>query len=193
MTFYRILNNIIKISPPTGLLTRSHNRHHYIVPRSRLNTVVYSFYPQATRIDLEHNSKRDHWNYTTRIISSSHKQTHFHHPNSSKMLVTKPHSGIMVLMLSRLLLVSWQCHTVVSDHTVWLYLIYHQLVTKPHSGIIVLMLSRLLPVSWQCHTVVSDHTVPNLSPTTPNHTTIIHLPYIIIQASSNKLSNLGIS
>ena len=39
MTFYKILNNIIKISPPSGLLTRSHNRHHYIVPRSRLNTV----------------------------------------------------------------------------------------------------------------------------------------------------------
>ena len=45
MTFYKIINNIIKISPPSGLLTRSHNRHHYIVPRSRLNTVVYSFYP----------------------------------------------------------------------------------------------------------------------------------------------------
>ena len=43
MTFFKILNNIIKISPPSGLLTRSHNRHHYIVPRSRLNTVVYSF------------------------------------------------------------------------------------------------------------------------------------------------------
>ena len=39
MTFYKILNNIIKISPPSGLLTRSHNRHHYIVPRSRLDTV----------------------------------------------------------------------------------------------------------------------------------------------------------
>ena len=50
MTFYKILNNIIKISPPSGLLTRSHNRHHYIVPRSRLNTVVYSFYPRAIRI-----------------------------------------------------------------------------------------------------------------------------------------------
>ena len=24
--------------------------HHYIVPRSRLNTVVYSFYPRAIRI-----------------------------------------------------------------------------------------------------------------------------------------------
>ena len=47
-TFYKILNNIIKISP--GLLTRSHNRRHYIVPRSRLNTVVYSFYPRAIRI-----------------------------------------------------------------------------------------------------------------------------------------------
>ena len=52
MTFYKILNNIIKIAPPSGLLTRSHNRHHYIVglPRSRLNTVVYSFYPRAIRI-----------------------------------------------------------------------------------------------------------------------------------------------
>ena len=50
MAFYKILNNIIKINPPTGLLTRSHNRHHYIVPRSRLNTVVYSFYPRAIRI-----------------------------------------------------------------------------------------------------------------------------------------------
>ena len=27
-----------------------------------------------------------------------------------------PHSGIIVLMLSRLLPVSWRCHTVVSDH-----------------------------------------------------------------------------
>ena len=43
MTFYKILNNIIKINPPAGLLTQSHNRHHYTVPRSRLNTVVYSF------------------------------------------------------------------------------------------------------------------------------------------------------
>ena len=50
MTFYKILNNIIQISPPTGLITRSHNRHHYIVPRSRLNTAVYSFYHRAIRI-----------------------------------------------------------------------------------------------------------------------------------------------
>ena len=50
MTFYKILNNIIKISPPTGLLARSHNRHHYIAHRSRLNTVVYSFYPRVIRI-----------------------------------------------------------------------------------------------------------------------------------------------
>ena len=49
MTFYKILNNIIKINPPAGLLTQSHNRNHYTVPRSRLNT-VYSFYPRAIRI-----------------------------------------------------------------------------------------------------------------------------------------------
>ena len=54
-------------------------------------------------------------------------------------------------MLSRLLPVSWQCHTVVSDRTV-----SH---LSPHSGILVLVLSRMLPVNWQCHTVVSDHTV----------------------------------
>ena len=50
MTFYKIINNIIKINPPECLLTQSHNRHHYTVPRSRLNTVVYSFYLRATRI-----------------------------------------------------------------------------------------------------------------------------------------------
>ena len=50
MTFYKIINNIIKISPPSGLLTRSHNRDHCIVPRSRLNTIVYSFYPRAIHI-----------------------------------------------------------------------------------------------------------------------------------------------
>ena len=52
MTFYKILNNIIKINPPAGLLTRSHSRHHYRVPRSRLHTVVESIliYPRAIRI-----------------------------------------------------------------------------------------------------------------------------------------------
>ena len=35
---------------------------------------------------------------------------------NSKILVTKPHSGIIVLMLSYLLPIRWQCHTVVSDH-----------------------------------------------------------------------------
>ena len=117
MTFYKILNNINKISPPTGLLTRSHSRHHYIVPRSRLNTVVgthFTLEPSASGTQFQKRSLKLH----NRIISSNHKQTPFHHPNSSKMLVTKPHSGIIVLMLSRLLPVSWQCHTVVSDHTV---------------------------------------------------------------------------
>ena len=40
MTLYTILNNMIEINPPTGLLTRSHNRHLFTIPRSRLNTVV---------------------------------------------------------------------------------------------------------------------------------------------------------
>ena len=35
-----------------------------------------------------------------------------------KILLTKPHSGIAVLMLSYLLPIRWQGHTVVSDHTV---------------------------------------------------------------------------
>ena len=67
MTFYKILNNIIKISPPSGLLTRSHNRHHYIVPRSRLDTVVYSFYPRAIRI----------WNTIPKAITEISKPESF--------------------------------------------------------------------------------------------------------------------
>ena len=58
MTFYKILNNIIKINPPKGLLTRSHNRHHYTVPRSRLNTSILIL--PSSHPHLEHNSKRDH-------------------------------------------------------------------------------------------------------------------------------------
>ena len=37
---------------------------------------------------------------------------------NSKILVPKPHSGVIVLMLSYLLPIRWQCHTVVSDTTV---------------------------------------------------------------------------
>ena len=36
---------------------------------------------------------------------------------NSKILLTKPHSGIAVLMLSYLLPIRWQGHAVVSDHT----------------------------------------------------------------------------
>ena len=73
MTFYKILKNIIKISPPTGQLTRSHNRHHYIVPRSRLNTVVFSFYPRAIRI----------WNIIPKEI------TEITHPKSFQAAISK--------------------------------------------------------------------------------------------------------
>ena len=38
--------------------------------------------------------------------------------NSKILVVTKPHSGIIVFMLSYLLPIRWQCHTVVSDHTI---------------------------------------------------------------------------
>ena len=38
-----------------------------------------------------------------------------------KILLTKPHSGIAVLMLSYLLPIRWQGHAVVSDHVAeWL-------------------------------------------------------------------------
>ena len=67
MTFYKILNNIIKISPPSGFLTRSHNRHHDIVPRSRLDTVVYSFYLRAIRI----------WNTIPKAITEISKPESF--------------------------------------------------------------------------------------------------------------------
>ena len=41
----------------------------------------------------------------------------------SKILLTKPHSGIAVLMLSYLLPIRWQGHAVVSDHTVYVTLL----------------------------------------------------------------------
>ena len=92
MTFYKILNNIIEINPPTGILTRSHNRHHFTIPRSRLNSVVYSFYPRAIRI----------WNTIPKEITEIKQPESFHAaisklpfttPDSSEMLVTKSHSG----------------------------------------------------------------------------------------------------
>ena len=94
MTFYNILNNIIKINPPAGLLTQSHNRHNYTVPRSRLNTVVYPFYPRAIRI----------WNTIPKEITENKQPESFQAainklpfttPIHLKfiMLVSKPHSG----------------------------------------------------------------------------------------------------
>ena len=50
MTFYKILNNIINITPPPGLLTQSKNRGHYVAPRCRINAAVFSFYSRAVRI-----------------------------------------------------------------------------------------------------------------------------------------------
>ena len=49
-TFYKILNNIIEITPPSGLLTRSRTRGQYIAPKCRINAMVFSFYPRAIRI-----------------------------------------------------------------------------------------------------------------------------------------------
>ena len=68
MTFYKILNNIIEINPPTGILIRLHNRHHFTIPRSRLNTVVYSFYPRAIRI----------WNTIPKEITEIKQPESFH-------------------------------------------------------------------------------------------------------------------
>ena len=70
MTFYKLLNNIIEIKPPTCLLTRSHNRHHFTVPISRLNTVVYSFYPRAIRINNPLSLTS-----TTRSYTTKHQHT----------------------------------------------------------------------------------------------------------------------
>ena len=44
-TFYKIINNIIEITPP-GLLTRSRTRGQYVAPRCRINAMVFSFYPE---------------------------------------------------------------------------------------------------------------------------------------------------
>ena len=44
-TFYKILNNIIEITPPPGLLTRSRTRGHYVAPKCCINAMVFLFYP----------------------------------------------------------------------------------------------------------------------------------------------------
>ena len=74
-----VLNNIIEINPPTGLLKRSHNRHHFTIPRLQLNTVVYSFYPRAIRI----------WNTIPKEISEI-KQPESFHTAISKLPFTTP-------------------------------------------------------------------------------------------------------
>ena len=79
MTFYKILNNIIEINPPTGLLTPSHNRLHYTAHRPRLDTVVYSFYPRAIRI----------WNTIPKEITEI-KQPHSFHAAISKLPFPTP-------------------------------------------------------------------------------------------------------
>ena len=86
-TFYKILNNIIEITPPPppGLLTRSRTRGQYIAPKCRINAMVFSFYPRAIRI----------WNMIPpkitnikkpKIISRSYYYgTPFHHTSSPKL------------------------------------------------------------------------------------------------------------
>ena len=49
-TFYKIINNIIEITPPPGLLTRSRTPGQYVAPRCRIHAMVFSFYPRAIRI-----------------------------------------------------------------------------------------------------------------------------------------------
>ena len=45
-----LLNNIINITPPPGLLKPSKNRSRYIVARCSINTAVFPFYPRPIRI-----------------------------------------------------------------------------------------------------------------------------------------------
>ena len=90
MTFYKILNNIIEINPPTGLLTRSHNRHHFTIPRSRLNTVIYySFYPRAIHI----------WNTIPKEITEIKQPDSFHAAISKlPFIVSGPKSELYIFV-----------------------------------------------------------------------------------------------
>ena len=84
-TFYKILNNIIEITLPPGLLIRSRTRGQYIASRCRINAMVFLFYLQAIRI----------WNMIPpkitnkkpKIISRSYYGTPFH--NTSPKLPLK--------------------------------------------------------------------------------------------------------
>ena len=55
----------------------------------------------TTRLQIDHFA----------FLPSSFLVTPFHHPKSPQIFVTKPHSGIIVLMLSYLLPIRWQGHT----------------------------------------------------------------------------------
>ena len=66
-TFYKILNNIIEIKPPPGLLTRSRTRGQHIALRCRINAMVFSFYPRAIRI----------WNMIPLKITNIKTPNHF--------------------------------------------------------------------------------------------------------------------
>ena len=46
MTFYEILNNVINITPLTGLLKPQIKRSYYVATRCRINTAVVSFLVQ---------------------------------------------------------------------------------------------------------------------------------------------------
>ena len=59
MTFYKILNNIIEINPHTGLLTRSHNRHHFTIPRSWVFAYPDDYASYATWRSPDGNTKNE--------------------------------------------------------------------------------------------------------------------------------------
>ena len=83
-TFYKILNNIIEITPPPGLLTRSRTRGQYIAPQ-----VSYKcnglFILSQSHSHMEYDSTKNYQHKKPKIISRSYYGTPFHHTSSPKL------------------------------------------------------------------------------------------------------------
>ena len=80
--FYKILNNIIEITPPPGLLTRSRTRGQYVAPRCRINGL---FILSLSHSHVEYDSTKNYQCKKRKIISRSYYGTPFHHTSSPKL------------------------------------------------------------------------------------------------------------
>ena len=86
-TFYKILNNIIEITPPPfrpGLLTRSRIRGQYVAPQVSFKCSGL-FILSPSNSHMEYDSTKKYQHKKPQIISRSYHGTPFHHTSSPKL------------------------------------------------------------------------------------------------------------